>query len=536
MCGILGIFDKKDLDVQHVQALSKRMRHRGPDEQDFQLNESKTGIITHERLAIIDLQTGKQPIKGTNNAYVVHNGEIYNHLQLKETELKDFSFSTKCDSEVIVKLYEKYGTDFCNLLDGVFGFVVMDGDKYMVARDPIGVKPLYYGQDETGAFYFSSEMKAIEDQVEKLKAFPPGHFYTKETGFVKYYQPDWQDDKVCTEKLDLDKLRDSLIDATKKRLMSDVPVGVLLSGGLDSSLISSITARLLKEEGKELHSFSVGLDENAPDIIAAKQVADFIGTKHHAIHFSFEEGLAIIDKLIWHLETYDITSIRASTPMYIMSKYITDLGVKVVLSGEGSDEIFGGYLYFHNAPSDEEFQKETIRRVQLLSTADCLRADKSTMAWALEARVPFLDRHFLDVAMKIEPSVKRPDRATGKIEKYIIRKAFDDAEQPWLPENILWRQKEQFSDGVGYSWIDQLIDHCESKITDEEMEKAEELFPFNTPTTKEAMYMRKIFAKHFPTKSAAETVKKWIPKWQDNEDPSGRASTIHEQTTEVALV
>lgn len=535
MCGILGIFDKKDLDVQQVQELSKRMRHRGPDEQDFELNESKTGIITHERLAIIDLQTGKQPIKGTNNAYVVHNGEIYNHMKLKETELKDYSFSTKCDSEVIVKLYEKYGTDFCNLLDGVFGFIVMEGDQFMVARDPIGIKPLYYGQDKSGAYYFSSEMKVIEDQVEKLEAFPPGHFFTKETGFVKYYQPEWQDHEVCTDTLDLDQLRDGLIDATKKRLMSDVPVGVLLSGGLDSSLISSITARLLKEEGKELHSFSVGLDESAPDIIAAKEVADFIGTTHHAIHFSFEEGLSIIDKLIWHLETYDITSIRASTPMYIMSKYITDMGIKVVLSGEGSDEIFGGYLYFHNAPSDEEFQKETIRRVQLLSTADCLRADKSTMAWALEARVPFLDRNFLDIAMKIEPGAKRPSPVDGKIEKHILRKAFDDKETPWLPEHILWRQKEQFSDGVGYSWIDDLVNHCAKQISDEEMAQAADLFPVNTPTSKEAMYMRKIFAKHFPSESAAKTVKKWIPKWQENEDPSGRASTIHEKTTEAVV-
>lgn len=536
MCGILGIFDKKDLDVQYVQELSKKMRHRGPDEQDYELNESKTGIITHERLAIIDLQTGKQPIKGTNNAYVVHNGEIYNHMKLKATELKDYSFATKCDSEVIVKLYEKYGTDFCNLLDGVFGFIVMDGDKFMVARDPIGVKPLYYGQDKSGAYYFSSELKVIEDQVEKLEAFPPGHYFTKETGFVKYYQPEWEDDKKCTDQLDLEVLRDSLIDATKKRLMSDVPVGVLLSGGLDSSLVSSITSRLLKEDGKELHSFSIGLDDTAPDIIAAKEVADFIGTKHHAIHFSFEEGLAIIDKLVWHLETYDVTSIRASTPMYIMSKYITDMGIKVVLSGEGADEIFGGYLYFHNAPSDEEFQKETIRRVKLLSTADCLRADKSTMAWALEARVPFLDRNFLDVAMKIEPDAKRPNRTEGKIEKYILRKAFDDKQSPWLPEHILWRQKEQFSDGVGYSWIDDLVNHCAEQITDEEMEKAAELFPINTPTSKEAMYMRKIFAKHFPSESAAKTVKKWIPKWQENEDPSGRASTIHEKTTESVSI
>jgi len=434
---------------------------------------------------------------------------------------------------VIVKLYELYGTEICNLLDGVFSFIIMEDEQFMVARDPIGVKPLYYGKDSTGAIYFASEMKVIEDQVEELLAFPPGHYYTKETGFVKYYQAEWQDYKTCKDPLDLDHLRDALIDATRKRLMSDVPLGVLLSGGLDSSLISSITARLLKEQGKTLHSFSVGLDETAPDVIAAKEVADFIGTEHHTIHFTFEEGLAIIHKLIWHLETYDVTSIRASTPMYIMSKYITDMGIKVVLSGEGSDEIFGGYLYFHNAPSDEEFQKETIRRVQLLSTADCLRADKSTMAWALEARVPFLDRHFLDVAMKIDPSYKKPNRATGKREKHILRLAFDDQTNPWLPSHILWRQKEQFSDGVGYSWIDQLVDYCASQITDEEMEVAEKYFPINTPTTKEAMYMRKIFHSHFPSNAASETVKKWIPKWQLNEDPSGRASTIHEKTIEL---
>ncbi len=534
MCGILGIFKKEDLQVELAQELSKRMRHRGPDMQDYQVSEDGKSIITHERLAIIDLVTGKQPIQGTDNAYVVHNGEIYNHQELRDTILSDFTFRTTCDSEVIVKLYEKYGTDFCNLLDGVFGFIVMQDDKFMVARDPIGVKPLYYGTDKTGTYYFSSELKAIETECDNVKAFPPGHFFTEETGFVKYFQPKWEQLELCQEAYDSKKLRDSLIQATQKRLMSDVPIGVLLSGGLDSSLISSITARLMKESGQKLLSFSIGMDETAPDIIAAKEVAEFIGTEHHGIHFSFEEGLAIIKKLVWHLETYDITSIRASTPMYIMSKYIRDLGIKVVLSGEGSDEIFGGYLYFHNAPSDEEFQQETIRRVQLLSTADCLRADKSTMAWALEARVPFLDKDFLETAMKIEASEKRPDRANGKMEKHILRKAFDDKENPWLPEHILWRQKEQFSDGVGYSWIDQLIDHCANEISDEEFAKAESLYPINTPTTKEAFYMRKIFHEHFPSDAAAETVKKWIPKWQENTDPSGRASKIHEQTTESA--
>ena len=536
MCGILGIWKKGDLKVEEIQRLSKRMRHRGPDTQDYQLSEDGKSIITHERLAIIDLHTGKQPIQGTQNAYLVHNGEIYNHQTLRDTILKDCDFRTKGDSEVIIKLYEKFGKDICNKLDGVFAFIIMDGDQFMVARDPIGVKPLYYGTDENGTYYFASEMKVIEDQCTDLHTFPPGYYFTTELGFVKYFQPDWEDVTICTAEYDATKLKEALIDATEKRLMTDVPLGVLLSGGLDSSLISAITARIMQEKGEKLKSFSVGLDANSPDIIAAQEVADFIGTEHHTIHFTFEEGLAVIHQLIWHLETYDVTSIRASTPMYIMSKYIRDLGIKVVLSGEGSDEIFGGYLYFHNAPSDEEFQEETIRRVQLLSTADCLRADKSTMAWTLEARVPFLDKAFLDVAMKIHPSHKRPNREEEKIEKYILRNAFDDKENPWLPEHILWRQKEQFSDGVGYGWIDQLIAYCSAQITDEEFATAAEKFPINTPTTKEAFYMRKIFHQHFPSDAAAKTVKKWIPKWQENDDPSGRASTIHSQTTEIFQV
>lgn len=531
MCGILGIFGKQNIDLDEVKTLSARMSHRGPDEHDFYLND-QGNIITHERLAIIDLVTGLQPIQGTGSAYVVHNGEIYNHQSLRDNELKDHDFRTTCDSEVIVHLYEKYGNDFCNMLDGVFAFIVMDGDQYIVGRDPIGVKPLYWGKDEAGVMYFSSEMKAIEDQVIELEAFPPGYFYTPETGFVKFFNPSWLDYKNCDEKLDLEKLKNALIEATRKRLMSDVPLGVLLSGGLDSSLTSSIAARLLQESGGEtLHSFSIGLNEEAPDLIAAQKVADFLGTKHHNVHFTVEAGLEIIHKLVWHLETYDITSIRASTPMYFLSKYITDLGIKVVLSGEGSDEIFGGYLYFYNAPNLEEFQKETIDRVLRLSTADCLRADKSTMANALEARVPFLDKDFLQVAMSIDPQFKKPTRGEN-MEKEIIRKAFEDKENPWLPDEILWRQKEQFSDGVGYSWIDELMDHCAAQISDEEMVNAADKFPHNTPETKEALYMRGIFHEHFPSDAAAKTVLKWIPKWQENKDPSGRANTIHEKTTE----
>ena len=526
MCGILAIIGK-GVEVQHAKNLSNRMNHRGPNEHDIHVTK-KGHILSHERLSIIDLHTGKQPIKGSNTAYMIHNGEIYNHQELRDTVLKEHTFRTKSDSEVIVHLYEKYGYDFLDKLDGVFAFVVVDGDDFIAGRDPIGIKPLYYGKDAEGRLYFSSELKAIADQCETFEAFPPGHYYSAKDGLVRYYTPDWFDYKVATDELDLTKIRKSLIAATKKRLMTDVPLGVLLSGGLDSSLTSSIATRLLKEEGKELHSFSIGLDKNSPDLIAAKKVADFLGTKHHELYFSINEGLEIIDKLIWHLETYDVTSIRASTPMYLMSKMITDAGIKVVLSGEGADEMLGGYLYFHNAPSKEEFQKETVRRVQLLSTSDCLRADKSTMAHGLEARVPFLDKDFLDVIMKIKPEEKQPKTYGGK-EKYILRKAFDTKDNPFLPDEVLWRQKEQFSDGVGYSWIDTLIEHCAAQVTDLEMEQAHIVFPHNTPSTKEAYYIRNIFNKHFPQEQSAKTVLKWIPKWQENTDPSGRANKNHVQ-------
>lgn len=524
MCGILAIIGKGK-DQALVKELSKRMSHRGPDESDIHITE-KGHYLSHERLSIVDLHTGKQPIQGTSSAWMVHNGEIYNHKILRETTLKHHTFRTTSDSEVIVHLYEEYGYDFVNMLDGVFAFVVIDGDDYIAGRDPIGVKPLYYGIDAKGNTYFSSEMKAIADQCKTFAAFPPGHYYTPKTGFVRYYEPEWFKDGTAVDELDLVKLRESLIDATKKRLMADVPLGVLLSGGLDSSLTSSIAKRLLAETGQKLHSFSIGLDADAPDLKAARKVADFLKTEHHEIHFSVEQGIEIIDKLIWHLETYDVTSIRASTPMYFMSKFITDMGVKVVLSGEGADEIFGGYLYFRNAPSSDEFQKETVRRVQRLSTADCLRADKSTMAHGLEARVPFLDKAFLDVAMKIRPEFKEP-KTYDNVEKYILRKAFDTPEDPFLPDEVLWRQKEQFSDGVGYNWIDQLIAYCESQVSDEAFATAKEKYPFNTPMTKEGFFYREIFHKHFPQESAAQTVKRWIPKWQDNIDPSGRANAAH---------
>ena len=532
MCGILAIIGKGK-DQELVKQLSKRMSHRGPDESDLHVTENGH-ILSHERLSIIDLHSGKQPIKGTNSAWMVHNGEIYNHQELRNGILKDHTFRTKSDSEVIVHLYEEFGYDFLPHLDGDFAFVVVDGDDYIAGRDPMGVKPLYYGMDDRGRMYFSSEMKPIADQCKTFSTFPPGHYYTPSTGFVKYYSPEYEDYTKATKELDLSEIRESLTEATRKRLMSDVPIGVLLSGGLDSSLTSAIASRLLKEQGKTLHSFSIGLDENAPDAAAARKVAEYLGTEHHEIHFTIEQGIEILDKLVWHLETYDVTSIRASTPMYFLSKAITDMGIKVVLSGEGADEIFGGYLYFRNAPSTEDFQKETIERVQKLFTADLLRADKSTMAHGLEARVPFLDKAFLDTAMLIKAEEKQPKTYDGK-EKYILRKAFDTPDNPYLPAEVLWRQKEQFSDGVGYNWIDQLIEYCSSKVTDAQLEQAATEFPYNSPTTKEAYFYRTIFHKYYPQTSAAQTVRKWIPKWQENQDPSGRANAAHVKAdTEIA--
>lgn len=533
MCGILAIIGK-DISIKKAKAYSKQMSHRGPDESNI-IKTASGYILSHERLSIIDIHTGIQPIQGTQTAYMIHNGEIYNHHELRTTILSKHQFRTKSDSEVIVHLYEEFGYDFLDKLDGDFAFVIVDGDDFMVARDPIGVKPLYYGKDLEGRLYFSSEMKAILEPCITVKAFPPGYYYTPKTEFVQYYKPDWFEETAAIEVLDLEKIRNSLIQSTQKRLMTDVPLGVLLSGGLDSSLTSSIAMRLLKGTQQKLHSFSIGLNFDAPDLVAARKVAKFLGTEHHEIHFSIEDGIAAIKKLIWHIETYDVTSIRASTPMFFMSKYITDLGVKVVLSGEGADEIFGGYLYFRNAPSSIEFQKETVRRVQLLSTSDCLRADKSTMAFGLEARVPFLDKEFLDVCMKIEATQKLPKTYQG-IEKYILRKAFDTPENPFLPTEILWRQKEQFSDGVGYNWIDSLIAFTETQVTDEQLITAHELYPHNTPTTKEAYYYRAIFHKHFPQEVAAKTVLKWIPKWQENTDPSGRANEAHSQAdTTISL-
>ena len=524
MSGLLAVIGKGK-DPQLVQDLSKRMSHRGPDERDFHIMENGS-IICHESLSIIDLKSGKHPIQGTNKAWMVHDGEIYNYQELKDTILKEHTFRTKSDSEVIVHLYEEFGYDFCNKLDGDFAFVIIDGDNYIAGRDPIGVKPLYYGLDERGRIYFSSEMKSIADQCKSFSTFPPGHYYTGKTGFVKYYRPEYEDYEKANQALDLDLIRNTFIEATRKRLMSEVPVGVLLSGGLDSSLISAIATRLLAGNGKKLHSFSVGLDADAPDNVAARKAAEFLGTEHHEIHFSVEEGVQILEKVIYHIETYDIISVRSGVPMYLLSKAIADKGIKVILSGEGADEIFGGHLYFRNAPSAEEFQDETIERVQKLFTADLLRADKTTMAHGLEARIPFLDAAFLDVSIRIKTEEKQPKTYDG-VEKCILRQAFDTPEDPYLPEEVLWRQKEQFSDGVGYKWVDELIEYCAAQVSDEQLAGANIEFPYNSPTTKEAYFYRSIFHKYYPQVSAAQTVRKWIPKWQENQDPSGRANAAH---------
>lgn len=524
MSGLLAVIGKGK-DPQLVKELSARMSHRGPDERDLHIMDNGS-VICHESLSIIDLHSGRQPIQGTDKAWMIHDGEIYNYQELKNTVLKEHTFRTNSDSEVIVHLYEEFGYNFCNKLDGDFAFVVVNGDDYMAGRDPIGIKPLYYGLDERGRIYFASEMKAIADQCKSFSTFPPGHYYTGKTGFVKYYQPECEDHKNAVESLNLELIREKLIEATRKRLLSNVPLGVVLSGGLDTSLISSVASRLLKEKNKKLHSFSIGLDADAPDNIAARKAAEFLETEHHEIHFSVEEGVQVLDKVIYHLETYDIISVRSGVPMYLLSKAIADAGIKVILSGEGADEIFGGHLYFRNAPSTEEFQDETIERVQKLFTADLLRADKMTMANGLEARIPFLDISFLDTVIRIKPEEKQPKTYDG-IEKYILRKAFDTPEDPYLPSEVLWRQKEQFSDGVGYNWVDELIEYCASQITDEQLAGAAKEFPYNSPTTKEAYLYRSIFHKHYPQVSAAQTVRKWIPKWQDNLDPSGRANAAH---------
>ncbi|XP_017236466.1 asparagine synthetase [glutamine-hydrolyzing] [Daucus carota subsp. sativus] len=558
MCGILAVLGCSD-DSQakrvRVLELSRRLKHRGPDWSGlYQYGDS---YLAHQRLAIIDPASGDQPLYNEDEKIVVTvNGEIYNHEELRRS-LPNHKFKTGSDCDVIAHLYEEHGENFVDMLDGMFSFVLLDtrDNSFIVARDAIGITPLYIGWGLDGSIWISSEMKGLNDDCEHFEAFPPGHLYSSKTGGLKrWYNPTWFSEAIPSAPYDPLVLRRAFEDAVIKRLMTDVPFGVLLSGGLDSSLVASITARHLagtkaaKQWGAQLHSFCVGL-EGSPDLKAGKEVAEYLGTVHHEFHFTVQDGIDAIEDVIYHIETYDVTTIRASTPMFLMSRKIKSLGVKMVISGEGSDEIFGGYLYFHKAPNKEEFHRETCHKIKALHQYDCLRANKATSAWGLEARVPFLDKEFINVAMNIDPEWKMIKPEEKRIEKWILRKAFDDEERPYLPKHILYRQKEQFSDGVGYSWIDGLKAHAELHVNDKMMLNASHIFPHNTPVTKEAYYYRMIFERFFPQNSARLTVPggasiacstakavEWDSSWSNNLDPSGRAALgVHNSAYEKQL-
>lgn len=548
MCGILAVLgcaDESQAKRVRVLELSRRLKHRGPDWSGLQ--QVGDSYLSHQRLAIIDPASGDQPLYNEDKSIVVTvNGEIYNHEELRK-QLPIHKFRTGSDCEVIAHLYEEHGEGFVDMLDGVFSFVLLDtrDRSFIAARDAMGVTPLYIGWGIDGSVWICSEMKGLNDDCEHFEVFPPGHLYSsKEGGFKRWYNPPWFSEAIPSVPYDPLALRKAFEKSVIKRLMTDVPFGVLLSGGLDSSLVAAVTVRHLTGTnalaaqcwGTKLHSFCVGL-EGSPDLKAAKEVADYLGTVHHEFHFTVQDGIDAIEDVIYHTETYDVTTIRASTPMFLMSRKIKSLGVKMVISGEGSDEIFGGYLYFHKAPNKEEFHRETCRKIKALHQYDCLRVNKATSAWGLEARVPFLDKEFTNEAMSIDPEWKmiRPD--LGRIEKWVLRKAFDDEAQPFLPKHILYRQKEQFSDGVGYSWIDGLKAHAESNVTDKMMSNAKFIYPHNTPTTKEAYYYRMIFERFFPQNSAILTVPggpsvacstakaiEWDAQWSGNLDPSGRAA------------
>ncbi|QHJ13689.1 Asparagine synthetase B (glutamine-hydrolyzing) [Paraglaciecola mesophila] len=554
MCGIFGILDiKTDVTELRTQALelSKLLRHRGPDWSGVWNNDN--AILCHERLAIVDVDKGAQPLISRNNNNVLAvNGEIYNHKALEQDLAQPYDFRTKSDCEVILPLYEQQGIEFIDQLQGMFAFVLYDQaqDAYLIARDHMGIIPLYTGFDEHGNFYVASEMKSLVPVCKTVQEFPPGHYLWSKSGELKkYYQRDWMSyENVKDNTTDLNDLKVAFEKSVKSHLMSDVPYGVLLSGGLDSSLVSAIAAKYVAKRVEDndesdawwprLHSFAVGL-EGAPDLVAAQKVADMIGTVHHEVHFTVQEGLDAIRDVIYHLETYDVTTIRAATPMYLMSRKIKAMGIKMVLSGEGADEIFGGYLYFHKAPNAKEFHEETVRKLERLHMFDCARANKSTSAWGVEARVPFLDKEFLDVAMRLNPQDKMC--LDGKMEKWILRKAFDNGE--YLPAEVLWRQKEQFSDGVGYSWIDSIKEQVEQDITDQQLATAAFRFPINTPDTKEGYYFRTVFESFFPQESAANCVPggksiacstvealEWDASFKGNADPSGRAMRdVHNQ-------
>ena len=552
MCSIIGIFDIKEGSQElRPQALemSKRLRHRGPDWSGIYCSEK--AILAHERLSIVDPSSGNQPLFSPDRKHILAvNGEIYNHTQLREQTKDVYTYQTNSDCEVILGLYAKKGVDFIEDLNGIFAFALYDEEKeeYLIARDHIGIIPLYMGWDEEDRFYVSSELKGLEGFCYKIEEFMPGcSLYSKDGELKKWYKRDWEDyEAVKDNTSSIDELGQALEDAVRRQLMCDVPYGVLLSGGLDSSITSALAKKfsLKRQEDNEqsdawwpqLHSFAIGL-KGAPDLAAARKVADKIGTIHHEIHFTVQDGLDALKDVIYHIETYDVTSVRASTPMYLLARAIKSFGIKMVLSGEGADEIFGGYLYFHKAPNAEEFHKETVRKLSKLHMYDCLRANKTLAAWGVEGRVPFLDKEFMDVAMRLNPKDKMITKE--RIEKWIVRKAFEDM----LPEEIAWRQKEQFSDGVGYSWINSLRDMVEREVSDKQMAEAQSRFPIHTPKSKEEYYYRSIFSSHFPSNYAALCVPSvpsiacstsealaWDESFKNNTDPSGRAmKSVHNE-------
>ena len=550
MCGIVAAFGKSQPEKLRNQVLemSGKIRHRGPDWSG--IYSSKNAILAHERLSIVDPKSGKQPLYTKDkNLVLAANGEIYNHQEIKSNLKSNYEFLTNSDCEVILALYNEKGNDFLEDLNGIFSFALYDEKKdvFLIARDHMGIIPLYMGWDKEGNFFVASELKALEGYCQEIKLFPPGHYFSSEDGqLTKWYQRDWKNyENVKDNTTNISHLRESLSKAVKRQLMSDVPYGVLLSGGLDSSITTAIAKtfcqnRIETKDQKKawwpsLHSFSVGL-KDSPDLLAAKTVSEYIGTIHHEIIFTVQEGLDAIKDVIYHLETYDVTTIRASTPMYLMARVIKSMGLKMVISGEGADEIFGGYLYFHKAPNPEELHKETVRKLDKLYQYDCLRANKSLAAWGIEGRVPFLDKEFMDVAMRINPQDKMINGE--RMEKWVLRKAFES----FLPESVAWRQKEQFSDGVGYSWIDTLKTLVDEAVSSEQMKQATHRFPNQTPRTKEEFYYRSIFEEHFPSDTAALTVPSvpsiacstptalaWDKSFQNMNEPSGRAiKTVHE--------
>ena len=551
MCGIVAIFNVKEQTAEWRQKalrMSQKIRHRGPDWSG--IYTGGTAILAHERLSIVDPESGRQPLYSPDNKQVLAvNGEIYNHQDIRRCYEGKYQFQTGSDCEVILALYRDKGIGFLEELSGIFAFALYDADTdtFLIARDPIGVIPLYIGYDDDGTVYVASELKALEGNCQRYEVFLPGHYYSSTEGEMKrYYSRDWFEyENVRDNDSSVDDIRRSLMDAVKRQLMSDVPYGVLLSGGLDSSVISAIAERFsesrIEDNGEtkawwpRLHSFAVGL-KGAPDLAKARLVADHIGTVHHEINYTIQEGLDAIRDVIYYTETYDVTTVRASTPMYLLARVIKSMGIKMVLSGEGADEIFGGYLYFHKAPTPQAFHEETVRKLSKLYLYDCLRANKSLSAWGVEGRVPFLDKEFLDVAMRTNPAAKM---CRGKeIEKRIVREAFADM----LPDAVAWRQKEQFSDGVGYSWIDTLKSITADMVSDEQMAHAAERFPINPPRNKEEYYYRTIFAEHFPSDSAALTVPSvpsvacspaealaWDAAFANVNEPSGRAvGDVHE--------